>query len=117
MLPPCSGLSRRGPGNTGDCLTGGVPADLDSPCARRRARSTVGAEESLRRGRTKENTEGSKIPTRRCAAVGAQNRAPPSLPRVGLGSKIDEATTARWGTLLHAAIRPSILIAARQCSA
>jgi hypothetical protein len=39
---------------------------------------------------------------------------PPSLPR--LGSKIDEATTARSGTLLHAAIRPSILIAARQIS-
>src|SRR5215472_18454443 len=115
-LTPTDRCCRRARGCQGaawkhrDCLTGGVPADLDSPCARRPAKSTVGAEESLRRGRTKETTEEARYPSVR--AVGAQNRAPLRSP--GLGSKIDEATTARWGTLLHAAIRPSILIAARQ---
>jgi hypothetical protein len=42
------------PRNVGVCLPGGATADLDSFCARRRTKSTVGAEESLRRGRTKE---------------------------------------------------------------
>jgi hypothetical protein len=42
------------PGNVGVCLPGGATADLDSFCARRRSKSTVGAEESLRRGQTKE---------------------------------------------------------------
>ena len=42
------------PGNVEMCLDGGATADLDSFCARRRPKSTVGAEESLRRGRTRE---------------------------------------------------------------
>jgi hypothetical protein len=45
------------PGNVEVCLYGGATADLDSFCARRRAKSTVGAEESLRRGRTKESAK------------------------------------------------------------
>jgi hypothetical protein len=45
------------PGNVGVCLYGGATADLDSFCARRRRKSTVGAEESLRRGRTKESAK------------------------------------------------------------
>ena len=44
MLPPCSGLSRRGLETPEIAFTGGVPADLDSPCARRRAKYTVGAD-------------------------------------------------------------------------
>ena len=48
------------PGNVGVCLYGEATADLDSFCARRRAKSTVGAEESLRRGRTKESAKGRK---------------------------------------------------------
>src|SRR5450631_1556147 len=43
------------PGKVEVCLYGGATADLDSFCARRRPKSTVGAEESLRRGRTKES--------------------------------------------------------------
>jgi hypothetical protein len=39
---------------------GGAAADLDSFCARRRPKSTVGAEESLRRGRTKESAKARK---------------------------------------------------------
>src|SRR5262245_51235751 len=56
------------------------------------------------------------------ARQGARSQSRPVMrpasfaPRATVGSKIDEATTARWGTLLHAAIRPSILIAARQRS-
>jgi hypothetical protein len=46
------------PGNVGACLYGGATADLDSFCARRRPKSAVGAEESLRRGRTKERRSG-----------------------------------------------------------
>ena len=42
------------PGNGGVRRYGGAPAGLDSFCARRRRKSTVGAEENLRRGRTKE---------------------------------------------------------------
>ena len=42
------------------CLYGGATADLDSFCARRRPKSTVGAEESLRRGRTKESAKARK---------------------------------------------------------
>ena len=45
------------PGNVEMCLDGGATADLDSFCARRRPKSTVGAEESLRRGRTKERIQ------------------------------------------------------------
>ena len=48
------------PGNAGVCLPGGATADLDSFCARRRPKSTVGAEESLRCGQTKESTEARK---------------------------------------------------------
>ena len=44
MLPPCSGLSRRGLETPEIALPAGVPADLDSPCARRRAKSMVGAD-------------------------------------------------------------------------
>src|SRR5215469_12418801 len=45
------------------------------------------------------------------ARQGARSQSRPvmqsasSAPRATVGSKIDEATTARWGTLLHAAIR------------
>ena len=42
------------PGNVGVRFYAGATAGLDSLCARRRRTSTVGAEESLRRGRTKE---------------------------------------------------------------
>ena len=53
------------PGKVGVCLYGGATADLDSFCARRRAKSTVGAEESLRRGRTKKlNSKPERIPPR-----------------------------------------------------
>ena len=45
------------PGNVEVCPSGGATADLDSFCARRRPKSTVGAEESLRRGRTKESVK------------------------------------------------------------
>ena len=38
------------PGNGGVCRDGGATAGLDSFCARRRRKSAVGAEESLRRG-------------------------------------------------------------------
>jgi hypothetical protein len=48
------------PGNGGACLDDGATPGLDSLCARRRPKSTVAAEESLRRGRTKEMTQGSK---------------------------------------------------------
>jgi hypothetical protein len=48
------------PGNAEVCLYGGATADLDSFCARRRPKSTVGAEESLRRGRTKESVKARK---------------------------------------------------------
>jgi hypothetical protein len=48
------------PGKVGVCLYGRATADLDSFCARRRAKSTVGAEESLRRGRTKESPKARK---------------------------------------------------------
>jgi hypothetical protein len=48
------------PGNVGACLYGGATADLDSFCARRRPKSAVGAEESLRRGRTKERVRARK---------------------------------------------------------
>lgn len=48
------------PGNVEMCLDDGATADLDSFCARRRPKSTVGAEESLRRGRTKESAKARK---------------------------------------------------------
>ena len=48
------------PGNVEVCPCGGATADLDSFCARRRPKSTVGAEESLRRGRTKESGKARK---------------------------------------------------------
>jgi hypothetical protein len=48
------------PGNGGSCLDNGATAGLDRLCARRRAKSTVAAEESLRRGRTKEMTKKEK---------------------------------------------------------
>jgi len=48
------------PGKVGVCLYGRATADLDSFCARRRPKSTVGAEESLRRGRTKESGKARK---------------------------------------------------------
>src|SRR5215468_9492387 len=41
-------------------LCGGATAGLDSFCARRRRKSAVGAEESLRRGRTKERPKARK---------------------------------------------------------
>ena len=56
-LPPCSKLYKARPGNGGACLDDGATAGLDSLCARRRPKSTVAAEESLRRGRTKEMTQ------------------------------------------------------------
>ena len=52
------------PGNVGVRLDGAATADPDSFCARRRPKSTVGAEESLRRGRTKE---------RRCSKKARKN--------------------------------------------
>jgi hypothetical protein len=55
------------PGKVGVCLYGGATADLDSFCARRRAKSTVGAEESLRRGRTKESAKARKKEKRKKA--------------------------------------------------
>ena len=45
------------PGSRGVCLYAGATAGLDSLCARRRPKFTVAAEESLRRGRTKEMTQ------------------------------------------------------------
>jgi hypothetical protein len=41
------------PGSVEAGCKGGVPADLDSVCARRPRRAVVGAKVSLRRGRTK----------------------------------------------------------------
>jgi hypothetical protein len=49
------------PGNRGVCRTDEATANLDSPCARPALRIAVGAEESLRRGRTKEMTRGKKV--------------------------------------------------------
>jgi hypothetical protein len=48
------------PGNGGVRFYVGPTAGLDSLCARRRGTPTVGAEESLRRGRTKESAEARK---------------------------------------------------------
>jgi hypothetical protein len=48
------------PGDVEVCLYGRATADLDSFCARRRPKSAVGAEESLRRGRTKESAKARK---------------------------------------------------------
>jgi hypothetical protein len=48
------------PGSRGVGLYAGATAGLDSLCARRRPKSTVRVEESLRRGRTKEMTQGRK---------------------------------------------------------
>jgi hypothetical protein len=45
------------PGNGGVRRSGAAMAGLDSFCARRRRKSAVGAEESLRRGRTKERSK------------------------------------------------------------
>src|SRR6266853_4150660 len=45
------------PGNGGVRRHGGATAGLDSFCARRRRKSAVGAEENLRRGRTKERVQ------------------------------------------------------------
>jgi hypothetical protein len=45
------------PGNGGVRRYGGATAGRDSFCARRRRKSAVGAEESLRRGRTKERAQ------------------------------------------------------------
>jgi hypothetical protein len=44
-------------GNGGVRRSGAAAAGLDSFCARRRRKSAVGAEESLRRGRTKERSK------------------------------------------------------------
>src|SRR5262252_3069377 len=49
------------PGNDGVRRHGGATAGLDSFCARRRRKSAVGAEESLRRGRTKERAQSKKV--------------------------------------------------------
>jgi len=48
------------PGNGEVRRYGTVPAGLDSFCARQHRKSAVGAEESLRRGRTKETENVSK---------------------------------------------------------
>jgi hypothetical protein len=48
------------PGNGGVRRYGGATAGLDSFCARRRRKSAVGAEENLRRGRTKERAQARK---------------------------------------------------------
>jgi hypothetical protein len=48
------------PGDVGVCRYGGATADRDSFCARRRRKSAVRAEESLRRGRTKERAQARK---------------------------------------------------------
>jgi hypothetical protein len=48
------------PGNVGARVYGGATAGLDRFCARRRPKSTVGAEESPRRGRTKERRQNKK---------------------------------------------------------
>jgi hypothetical protein len=48
------------PGNGGARRYGGVTAGLDSFCARQPRKSAVGAEESLRRGRTKETAQARK---------------------------------------------------------
>ena len=48
------------PGNGGVRRYGGATAGRDSFCARRRRKSAVGAEESLRRGRTKERAQARK---------------------------------------------------------
>jgi hypothetical protein len=59
------------PGNVGVCFYGGATAGLDSLCARRRPKSTVGAEESLRRGRTKERRRNKKARKKALAFVAA----------------------------------------------
>jgi hypothetical protein len=48
------------PGNGGVRRYDGATAGRDSFCARRRRKSAVGAEESLRRGRTKESAQARK---------------------------------------------------------
>ena len=59
------------PGNVGVCFYGGATAGLDSLCARRRPKSTVRAEESLRRGRTKERRRNKKARKKALAFVAA----------------------------------------------
>src|ERR1700757_3177139 len=49
------------PGNDGVRRHGGATAGLDSFCARRHWKPAVGAEESLRRGRTKERAQSKKV--------------------------------------------------------
>jgi hypothetical protein len=51
---------RRGLETVACVLDGRATADLDSLCARQRRESTVGAKESLRRGRTKERPQARK---------------------------------------------------------
>jgi hypothetical protein len=51
------GAVKARPEKAGEFRNGRAPAGLDRPCARRRIKSAVGTEESLRRGRTKESPE------------------------------------------------------------
>ena len=53
-MPPCSPPSRCGLAIAQYDVDVGAPADLDGACARRPEKFMAGAEECLRRGRTKE---------------------------------------------------------------
>ena len=64
------------PGSRGVCLYAGATAGLDSLCARRRPKSTVRVEESLRRGRTKEMTQGRKKALAFVAAIRERRNGP-----------------------------------------
>ena len=92
------------PGNVGVCLPGGATADLDTFCARRRSKSTVGAEESLRRGQTKERRRSKKDrrdapwPTRSATKSHAAKKV-----RISTGVHMPMGTT-----------RPSVIV---RCSA
>src|SRR6478672_5960888 len=97
------------PGNVEVCLYGGATADLDSFCARRRPKSTVGAKESLRRGRTKESAEARK---KAPAEIGLDSApliyrctASAQLPATScLGASRTPAASARGGSR-HAGVR------------
>jgi hypothetical protein len=71
------------PGKVGVCLYGRATADLDSFCARRRPISTVGAEESLRRGRTKESGK-------------AREERKAGKKRLRLWPRLENEGTASW---------------------
>jgi hypothetical protein len=87
------------PGKVGVCLYGKATADLDSFCARRRPKSTVGAEESLRRGRTKESGKARKKERK---AGKKRLRSWPRLENEGMAVAVEQRNrTSREGDTIE----------------